>query len=725
MDRSSLELLAPAGNLEVLKAVVDAGADSVYLGGNMFGARAYAKNFSEEELIEGIEYAHLHNARVCMTVNTLLKQKEIQRDLYSFLKPYYENGVDALIMQDFGAIRFVKEYFPGLAIHSSTQMTVAGVDGARFLKNLGVERVVGARELSLKEIRRIHEEVGVEFESFIHGALCYSYSGQCLMSSMLGGRSGNRGRCAGTCRLPYEIHGKKNVYALSLKDLCTIDFIPDLAESGVFSFKIEGRMKTVEYAAGVVSVYRKYMDQYLKHGREGYQVTKADYQRLLDFGNRSGFTKGFYYVHNDSNMITYEKPNHQRSDDVKAMAGQKAGKDNKIAITGKGSFLLGKPMTLELSWEDQQVEVSSDIVDAALKRPMTRENIEEKLRKTGDSPFLFSKLELEVEDGIFVPVQKVNELRRRALEALVEKKLAPKRRATLPLLQEKDFYLDWKKEKKTNPCLQVSVMSREQLKEVIQEETVSGIYLDSYLYEHQNLLAELEQDQKKIHEAGKKVSFIMPYIFRNHTRDFYDGIWEELSAMVDGILVKNYDEIGFLKEKGYDFQKVRLDFSVYSFSNYAKKAFAEVDCQWDTIPVELNRKEMEHRDNWHSEMIIYGRIPLMTTANCVHKNFSGCDKKKTVEKLTDRYEKTFSVLNHCTECYNMLFNSDCLQIIDKVEQFQNIGADSYRMMFTLESAKETQEVLSYYKKRVLKGQEESLSLKGISFTNGHLNRGVE
>ena len=226
--KKDFELLAPAGSFEILKAVIEAGADAVYVGGSRFGARAYANNFSEEELLEAIDYVHLRGKKLFLTVNTLFKNNEINQSLYEYLLPYYKRGLDAVIVQDFGVISFIKERFPNLPIHTSTQMTITGVEGAKLLKNLGVERVVLARELSLAEMKKIREEADVELEAFIHGALCYSFSGQCLFSSMLGGRSGNRGRCAQPCRLPYSVCNEekkvyqKESYVLSLKDLCGI-----------------------------------------------------------------------------------------------------------------------------------------------------------------------------------------------------------------------------------------------------------------------------------------------------------------------------------------------------------------------------------------------------------------------------------------------------------------------------------------------------------------------
>ena len=272
------ELLAPAGSYESMTAAFAAGADAVYIGGSRFGARAYADNLDQDRMCQAIDYAHLHGRRIYMTVNTLFKEQEL-KELYPYLLPFAVQGLDGVIVQDLGAMALIRECFPDLAVHASTQMTITGAYGARRLKELGAKRIVTARELSLEEIRFIHRQTGMEIECFIHGALCYCYSGQCLMSSLIGGRSGNRGRCAQPCRLPYEVkrrgktvNPKDERLVLNLKDLCTLDQLPDILEAGVYSLKIEGRMKSPRYTAGVVSIYRKYLDAYGERGRKGYRV---------------------------------------------------------------------------------------------------------------------------------------------------------------------------------------------------------------------------------------------------------------------------------------------------------------------------------------------------------------------------------------------------------------------------------------------------------------------
>lgn len=332
--KDRVEILAPAGSMECLKAAIAAGADAVYTGGALFGARAYAHNLTEEELLEAIDYVHLHGRRLYLTVNTLIKDREMEKQMYDYLLPYYRQGLDAVIVQDIGLFRFIRKHFPDLPLHASTQMTLTGVDGAKFLEKEGAQRIVTSRELSMAEVKKIADETELEIESFVHGALCYCYSGQCLFSSFIGGRSGNRGQCAQPCRLLYRTpEAKRPQYLLSLKDICTLELIPEMIESGIYSFKIEGRMKKPEYAAAVAFQYRKYADLYLKYYEEcpaeedpaayamkKYRVREEDRQMLLDLYNRGGFHTGYYHTQNGREMISLNRPNHAGVPAVKVLA---------------------------------------------------------------------------------------------------------------------------------------------------------------------------------------------------------------------------------------------------------------------------------------------------------------------------------------------------------------------------------------------------------------------
>ena len=342
-----VELLAPAGNAEAFYGAIHAGADAIYLGGSRFGARAYAENFSEEELVACIRYAHLFQRKVYLTVNTLVKESEFS-GLYEYVLPYYRDGLDGVIVQDMGVFAYLREHFPRMELHGSTQMTITGEYGAAFLKEQGACRVVPARELSLAEIRRIKEVTGLEIECFIHGAMCYCYSGQCLFSSILGGRSGNRGRCAQPCRLPYTT-GKhpKECYPLSLKDMCTIEYIPELLEAGIDSFKIEGRMKTALYVATVARTYRKALDD-LEKGREVYEQNLPWYEQQITGCTYRRFTTGFFYGKPDENSQIYDSNTYNKEYTYLGIVGEI--KDGLCRIEQRNKFSVGE--TIEIMKPD-------------------------------------------------------------------------------------------------------------------------------------------------------------------------------------------------------------------------------------------------------------------------------------------------------------------------------------------------------------------------------------
>lgn len=747
-----LELLAPAGSLKTLKAVIHAGADAVYLGGSMFGARAYANNFNEEELLEAIRFGHIHGRKIILAVNTLLKEYELGQ-LYDYLRPYYEAGVDAVIVQDMGVMEFIKTHFPNLPIHTSTQMTITNVEGARLLKEQGVERVVTAREMSLEEIQRIHDEVGVELESFIHGALCYCYSGQCLFSSIIGGRSGNRGRCAQPCRLSYEVlQGEKSLTGhhatpiLSLKDMCTLPFLYELADHGVYSFKIEGRMKTPEYAAGVVSIYRKYMDSYLDGSR--IPVEKKDIRALLELGNRGGFTNGYYYHHNDSDMLSGESASHNKSEGVLQDNIRREYVETELKEKIKGKLILNKecPAKIEVQYGKIKVSYQGDMVLVAQNRPLTKEVVTEKITKTGNTPFVFEKLEVTMDDDIFMPVNQLNQLRRGALEALEEALLKPYERTLPELVETSSAETDRQTTGKAINEKQISGQSlsqtsgqqpagsstevrvliedAEQLPAVLKADFVDTVYLDCMLYTRENLIRKLSEDIDRVHASGKKAFYVFPFIFRQQTSLFYEKIMPELKKLpLDGIMVRSLDEIAFIKEWGNENWQMVSDSNLYTYSNEASEYFYRLGMMQDTIPVELNRKEILRRENSRSEMIIYGRLPLMITAQCIHKNTLGCMHQPKVLNLKDRYSVHFPVKNFCSECYNVIYNSLPVCLFKEDVTVKKIAPAAVRLSFTTETEEEAEQILTIYGDIYKNGG--ILGQLPMECTNGHFKRGVE
>ena len=444
-------MLAPAGSYDAARAAVNAGADAIYMGGPLFSARAYAESSRDpasgkyddpgpDMLMQSIEYSHLRGVKVYMTLNTLMKEREMQM-LPEYFRPYAKAGIDGVIVQDFGVMRFLKEQWPDIHVHISTQAAVTGPLYAKRLKELGAARVVLARELSLEEIRRIYDETGMEIEVFAHGALCYAYSGQCLMSSMIGGRSGNRGRCAGTCRLPFalldennrQINRQNELYLLSMKDLNTIDRLSEMIDAGICSFKIEGRMKSPAYVAAVTSVYRKYLDLAIKNSKK---ATDIKDRLILEEGFvRGGMTDGYLDGKNGAEMVTLqEKPELRIHDDklLEEIRQKYIDANLMVPVKGMAVIRIGEQPSLTLTGglpNAETVTVQADhLAEPAGRRPLTKEGVYEKLARFGGTDFSLNELEIEMDEGAFIPVHVLNGLRRAATEMLRKKLIDAARR---------------------------------------------------------------------------------------------------------------------------------------------------------------------------------------------------------------------------------------------------------------------------------------------------------
>lgn len=790
-----IEILAPAGSYESFHAAIVAGADAVYAGGPKFGARAFAENFTEAQLLNAIDYAHLHQRKFYLTVNTLLKDYEIEQ-LPEYLEPLYQRGLDAVIVQDMGVLNVVRQYFPDMDIHASTQMTVTGVNGAQFLKENGAVRVVPAREISLEEVRNIKSVTGMEMECFVHGALCYCYSGQCLLSSLIGGRSGNRGQCAQPCRLPYTVDGEKG-YLLSLKDICTLDIIPDLIEAGIDSFKIEGRMKRPEYVAGVTSIYRKYVDLYLKNPQKPYLVDDKDKEMLMDLFNRGGFHTGYYKQKNGRNMITIQKPNHigvkvgdvlsqkGREVQMRALTDIAAGdliefkNEAQRYTTGKSckqgevitilapkgmrlpagevlyrvqspellndlkttysegkvieklygyiSMEAGKAAKLVVCKDEYSVEVESEQqVEAASSRPLDEERIKKQLRKTGNTEFAFDMLDVEIHGEVFLPMQQLNEMRRKALEEL-EKKIQDsfhRKTAEKKVLQEEILNTASVKFSKKENKLSVLVETQEQLEAVLENDnSVACIYVDSNL-DTTGLDADLWKGiSDRIHKKNIEVFLAMPRIFRNQTIEIFEQAYDSiLTRYFDGMLIRSMEEYQFLKSKKYS-GNIRLDYNLYIMNRFAKQFWKKQGITYGTIPVELNKSEIVNLDSKQDEMIVYGYIPAMVTAQCVTSTVHGCKKDCKITMLKDRYQNEFPVKNQCRDCYNVIYNTAPLYLIDLKEDLEELNAERYRIQFSIENRDEVKQILNQCNSMFSDEKGELFSQKD-SITRGHFRRGV-
>lgn len=743
------ELLAPAGSYQGLQAVIRAGADAVYIGGSMFGARAYADNPAREELEEAIDFTHIHGKKIYLTVNTLLKNQELYGQLYDFIAPFYERGADGVIVQDFGVLSFLKKEFPELPLHASTQMTVTGPKGTRLLKEAGVSRIVPARELSMEEIKAIHQETGMEIECFVHGALCYCYSGMCLFSSMLGGRSGNRGRCAQPCRLPYQafsqgkaLNDENSRYLLSPKDMCTIELLPEILEAGVYSLKIEGRMKRPEYAAGVTSVYRKYLDLYEK-SPESYQVTEEDKRILLELYHRDGFNQGYYHSHNGREMmavVNYKEQNRKKKNPenrneelFESLKKKYLETKTQEKIYGNLILFAGSPAILDLDFQDIHVQIQGDLVEEALKQPLSAERVRRQMEKTGDTPFVFENLEILTDEKGFLPMQSLNSLRREGLGRLRREYLKKYRRTIIredPELQDQGTGPENThagRKTRQEKRMYVLVETREQWKAALEADFITGIYCGFSMVgikdlEHRTRMAAAEALQ-----AGKEFYLAMPYMLREGRLDGCEDIFRNLGEDIHGFLVRNLEELGYLKELGLE-EKLVCDYSLYNFNDSAREFLNDLGVKRTTVPLELNEREIRRKDCRESELIVYGYYPMMVSAQCLKKTCGSCDHKFGKVLLKDRYGQRFLTKCCCDFCYNVIYNSIPAGLLKEAGEILEMDIPVLRMNFTDEGYQETKEMLELFAQAY--GFKQHTEKKKIpdkmpEFTKGHFRRGVE
>jgi len=746
------ELLAPAGDFSCLLAAFNAGADAVYLAGKSFGARAFAGNFETEELIEALDYAHLFNKKIYLTLNTLIKETEFSQ-IAEFLQPFYEHGLDGVIIQDLGLIPYLKKEFPLLELHGSTQMTVSNYRSAAWLREQGLCRVVPAREMSLEELKEIRKKADIEVEAFIHGAMCYSYSGQCLFSSFLGGRSGNRGRCAQPCRLPYKvmengscISGKKGVYPLSLKDLCSLPYIYELMDAGIDSFKIEGRMKSPEYVAGVTAVYRKYMDLYMNGERR--PVAKEDLEHLAKLYIRSDMKDGYFKKHNGKDMISLSSPSYQGCDDklvVKIHDKYCEGR-LKQSINGVLNLAIGQPAELTVYNDSASVTVYGDIVLAAQNRPLSEEDAAKQIRKTGNSPFGFETLDICLNGEVFMPVKQLNELRRAALEELQETMLAScmcvkdagNKSTIIGTTQENNIVTVIKNENVNDQntrskieknqvqtadklTLRISIMTAEQFESLLDCDIVpERIYIPADLFYLKKL--DGQECMRQAEEKGMELYVSLPRMIRKRDEAYLDWL-KELLDIFDGILVKSLEGLAFLEQCDYK-GNIVTDHSLYSWNRSALDFMNGYRSEY-TYPLELSVHELKRLDDRNGEYVVYGRIPMMITANCIRKTMDCCNKSTNffAQSLVDRYKKELPVYTNCVHCYNEIYNAVPMSLHKEISQLKKQGFKVLRLEFTDENAGLTERILDYYGHKMTdKAYAGEFPIK--EYTQGHFKEGA-
>lgn len=790
MNKREVELLAPAGSYECLLAALKSGADAVYVGGDKFGARAFANNFGLDELKEAIDLVHLCGKKLFLTINTLLKEEELNNELYDYIHPLYVHGLDAVIVQDFGVLSFIKEHFPRLPIHASTQMTVTSEFGVRMLEELGVERVVTSRELSLKEVKQITDSTKLEIESFVHGALCYGYSGQCIYSSLLGGRSGNRGQCAQPCRLPYEINGK-SAHFMSLKDICTLEHVDKLIDSGVYSFKIEGRMKKPEYVASVTSMYRKYIDLYQDTGK--LNVSGEDMDMLKDVFNRGAFSTGYWMDKNGGQMVTFDKPSHtgvpilkvmgqtgnklkvkalkvlnkgdvidipKSSDDytfgkdygvgeifeLNLRKGVRISKDTILfrtrnnmllsqidenlsgdklqqGINGVVQLRLGQKAKYTISLGGVEVSAYGDILDAAQKQAVTKEQVIKQLNKMGTSKFLLEDLRVEMDENLFIPVQVLKELRRSACESLYEKVVSQYRRKDIITKSAKGSKslnavnsLDHVMNRIKIPKFSLAVETIEQLDLIAKEHPFDRIYISYTILEKVGVV--------KLNEYIRKLKvdtyISLPHILRQkYIRRFSDLYKMIENTNAKGVLVRNVECYQYLIEGTYE-GEILLDNHIHIYSNRTREFWLDKGVSMVASSPELTGQELAKIDHEQVEIAIYGKSTMMVSAQCLQKTSSGCTGVSGFIGLKDRKNMVFPIENNCSYCYNLIFNHVPTSIIEERDTISKINPSYQRVTLSNENRDETKEVL-----KIIKSYQEGISSSVKKSTLGNFKRGIK
>jgi len=786
------ELLSPAGSKESVYAAVNNGCDAIYIGGKNFNARKYASNFSDDELAEIIDFCHIRGVRVFITLNILYKDSEIN-DVLKFVSKMYSFGADAFIVQDLGIFSILKSNFPLIRLHASTQMTAHNIYTVNFLHRLGFDRVVLSRELSLEEIKDILENSSVEIEVFVHGSLCVSYSGRCLMSSFIGGRSGNRGQCAQPCRMNYSLYknNEKIVenYLLSPKDIMTLNLIDKLINSGIKSFKIEGRMKKPEYVAQVTKTYRKYIDIFLEN--ESYSFDLDDIEKLTQIFNRGGdFSDGYLINWAGTKMISSSPKSsgvligvvesyNQKSQRAEVILSKslnpgdgieiwtekephvgtgiskaaEAGDKISIKIKGKikkGNFVyksydktlndelkkdyqndtrkrkilafvtakLNSPLKLKLCCEDVSTEITGQIIQLAEKSPVTKDELVKRLSKTGGTPYILDFKEIICDENIYIPISEINSIKREAILSL-SSKIAKSYKRKSPQV----FYSSKKKPFLGKKYLTVHLSTEEQLY-VALNYNIKRVYFEF----NELLLENLEKYVKLSHRNNVEFFACFPSIYRKPFFDKFDKLYSIFEKSdVDGYLLRNFEEIGTSKKIVSDYT-----FNIFNGASldFMSHLFDEI-----TLSPELMLSEIENISSENTEVIIYGKLTLMTTHQCPiglydagKKEGMFCKLNNTKDNyyLRDRMGVSFPIQKNCQICTATILNSVPICLLNQFDEIKSIPTKYLRIILTDEDKKMTDDLLYSHIKLLYNGildervKRTINKIKETGFTKGHL-----
>lgn len=673
-----IELLAPAGSPESIIATVQNGADAVYLGLNGFNARRGAANFSEEEFKKAVRYCHIRGAKVYVTLNTLVGDRELG-EAAGLARMASDYGADGIIIQDMGMIRVIREALPDIPLHASTQMSVHNLAGVQACAEMGLTRAVLARELTYEQIAFITKHAPIETEVFVHGALCFAHSGQCYMSSLIGRRSGNRGACAQPCRMQYSLGGRMDDYPLSLKDNCLISHIHKLEEAGVACAKIEGRLKRPEYAAVVSNIYSKII-------KEHRQPTDAEMEQLELAFSRQGFTDGYFTDNKGKEMFG-----------VRQEAGKEQEKFfrsvNKQYVDGEVQrvpvnfyVLIKEGQSIQAGIEDKdgnRAEVSGSVPQRAVRRGVTRQQVQDQFYKTGGTPYYAENIFCEMDEGLHLSAAELNELRRRLINELTAKRAEPEKRRVCkypPVPQTKAVG--------DKPVTIFQVLTVDQMtKELAELEP-------EYIYIPMEVLHNYPGCQDIFEENGSTPVVVLPRVITDtqipEVAEMLKGIYEQ---GVREALVGNIGHVLLARKLGFT---VRGDFGLNLFNSYTNEVLHDVGMESVTASFEMRMAQIrDMKKPVNTEMIVYGRMPAMVTEQCIIKNSAGRCACHTPGQMADRMGSVFPVVREFG-CRNVIYNAHKLFLADKREDYLKTGVWGIRLMFTTEAPHECVEVAKSY-----------------------------
>ena len=670
-----LELLAPAGSMEAAAAAVQNGADAVYLGYGDFNARRNAKNFSQEEFAAAVSYCHVRGAKVYLTLNTLLTDRELPRAA-EFAAQASQLGADAVLVQDMGVVRLLRQVAPDLPVHASTQMTLHNLDGVKMAAELGMTRAVLSRELSRDQIEYICQRSPIEIEVFAHGALCMCYSGQCFLSSIIGGRSGNRGLCAQPCRLKYGWGDKADSNPLSLKDLSLAGHLRELRKMGVACVKLEGRMKRPEYVAVVTGIYSRAI-------KEDREPTAEELEQLRAAFSRQGFTQGYYLDQQGPDMFGVREEEKEPKE-LFAMARNtyQSGEAQRVPVTFYAMIRPGEPTHVGV--EDPQgrvVTVEGQVPEAARTRALTAEAVETQLSRTGGTPYRCVKVRSLVEEGLSLPLAALNALRREALDGLT------RQREQLPRRRQGEFHPGARYEnRKELPAVTISVRTAEQVTRELLALGPAMVYIPL-----EELAAHPEKAQAP---AGTKIGVILPRVAWDREMDqVTDQLRQVKDLGITDALIGNLGMAPVAQKLGFT---LRGDFGLEVYNSQAVKEYKRLGFSSLTLSFELKFPQLRDLSkSLDTELITYGRLPLMLMESCIIKNRTGSCNCQNTNILTDRKGARFPVVK-APGCRNELLNSQKLFLADKAADYKRIGLWAQRLLFTTENPRECVQVTQRY-----------------------------